>query len=146
MVRPHTDAFRECTLTEDAYVKVVRDWLQGAEARDSGPESLGLGRLVHYPWLSVALAEAASSHPDWSRKRGKTRGRDINAFAASILSSEPILERLGKPFQRTAYRLDRVVVEKVLVGPAFEVWPEGKGAEGLVPFDAQAWLVLRRQP
>ena len=140
-LRPHTDAFRACTLSEPRYREVVSAWLQGMAADAPVLKSLSLGRAVDLPWISRRLARAGLSDPGWDACRGRARQGDPNAWVAAVLAEPAFLERLQAPFQGTAYRVTKVSVEKVLVGPATEILPDAPAGRR-VPFDAQLWLVL----
>lgn len=142
MLRSHTDAFADCIVDESTYVDLVREWLKTGLDDESAPDSLGLGRLVAYPWLSRALAQGASSRPDWDPKKGRSRKGDANGLVASVLSEQVLMERLGAPFAGSGYRVSGISVEKVLVGPASSVLPAYRDPDALLPYDAQAWLTL----
>lgn len=142
MLRPHSDAFVDCVVSEATYVALVRDWLSHERDADTAPASFGLGRLVLYPWLSSAIAQGAAGHPDWDRRRGRGRETDANAFVEALLSSPAVLGRLGEPFEGSSYRVSGMSVEKVLVGPASAVLPGFDDPDALLPYDAQVWLTL----
>lgn len=139
--RRHTDDFRECAVSEETYRRVLGEWLRGA-AGAMPLQSVGLGRAVHFPWISEYLASAALGRPDWDAQRGRSRAADPNALVASILSDPAFLRRLQVPFEGTPYTVVAVSVEKVLVGEVREVLP-GRAAGNLrVPFDAMLWVRL----
>ncbi len=140
--RAHTDAYKHCPVSEGAYRVVVAGWLKARHETGPSLTSLSLGRAVDFPWLSEYLARAALADPRWDGLHGRLRGGDLNAWVASLLSDPLLLERLRVPFEGTAYRVTRVSVEKVLVGPVENFLPRGAPTGLRAPFDAQLWLVL----
>lgn len=162
-LRPHHTDLLACQIDEPAYQRVIQDWL--ATRDDAAPlHGISLGRVANLPWLSAALATAALQHPRWNARRGRVRHGDINAFVAALLSDPAMRERLQAPFSDTGWRVTGVSVEKVLVLPAREVFPETEGSNASaggantggtstggnrgakVPFDAQLWLHLEHRP
>lgn len=144
--RPHTDAFRPCPVAEDTYRRVVGEWLRLRPPAGEPPNSLGLGRLVDYPWLSRHLAQASLKRRDWNARTGRARGSDINRVVADILSAPEPLARLQQAFAGSGYTVVAVTVEKVLVGPAREVLGEPGLSRARVPYDAMIWLRLEYRP
>jgi hypothetical protein len=144
--RPHGDAFRACPVTEDAYRRVVGEWLRQGPPAGGPPTSLGLGRLVDYPWLSRYLAQASLKRRDWNARTGRPRGTDLNRLVADILSAPEPLAQLQQPFAGSGYTVVAVTVEKVLVGPAREVFRDPGQPPARVPYDAMTWLRLEYRP
>lgn len=144
--RPHGDAFRACPVTEDSYRRVVGEWLRQRPPAGGPPTSLGLGRLVDYPWLSRHLAQASLKRRDWNAGTGRPRGTDLNRLVADILSAPEPLARLQQPFAGSDYTVVAVTVEKVLVGPARKVLGDPGQRPAQVPYDAMTWLRLDYRP
>lgn len=139
-LRPHTDAFRACTIAEEPYRRLVADWLAARGGDAPPPRSLGLGRAVNLPWISAHIARAARRHPRWDAARGRDRKGDINGLVAALLAHPDFLRRLDAPFAGTPWAVRAVSVEKVLVARAKDVLPDA--GTGRVPYDAQLWLVI----
>jgi hypothetical protein len=113
--------------------------------------SLELGRIVDYPWLSKALAEASLRSPVWNPEKGRGRRTDDNPAVASIVDTRRLLAPLTTVFARHGVRARAGSVEKVLVGEVGET-PElaplasNQAAAGKkLPYDAILWLRLERQ-
>jgi hypothetical protein len=141
--RRHTDDFRDCPVSEATYRRVLGDWLQRPSTASAAPlHSIGLGRAVHFPWISEYLATAALSNPDWDTKRGRSRSGDPNAVVASILSDPAFIQRLQVPFGNTTYEVVAVSVEKVLVGEVRDILPGRAAGHLRVPYDAMLWMRL----
>lgn len=121
-----------CEFSEDAYRRVVSEWLRASPA-DAGLTSLALGRITSYPWLSRRLAEAALIHAGWRGRGALASPAEQNRIVASILSSPDLLQRLAQPFEGSAYLLGRVSVEKVLVGRVQEVTSGAGSGNARVP-------------
>jgi hypothetical protein len=139
-LRPHRDAFRNCTIDEAAYVRLVAAWLASRGADAPTPRGLGLGRAVNLPWISEHIARAALRDPRWDAARGRDRQGDINGLVVALLAQPDFLRRLDAPFAGTPWTVRAVSVEKVLVAKARDILPDG-GA-GKLPFDAQLWLAI----
>ena len=105
-------------------------------------KSVGLGWAIRYPWIRVQLAKAAQASAGWDSVAGSPRSGDINEFVAGLLSEPAFLERLDRPFQKSAYTVKSELVEKVLVDEAVEVLSGSEDDTGRLPHDAQLWLVL----
>lgn len=147
ILRPHTDAFRSCPMAEATYQRVVGAWLRQRRPEDGELASLGLGRVVDYPWLSECLARAALVHPAWNARTGRVRATHLNRLVADLLSEPAILARLRQPFDDSRYVVVSVVVEKVLVGRLGDVLADTGQPTLRVPFDALLWLRLEyRRP
>lgn len=156
-LRPHTDAFMECPVSEERYQQVIKQWLDTRTKAQAAPRSLGLGRAIDLPWISRYLAQAALASPAWDTRRGHGKQGNDNAVVGALLSAPEFLARLQAPFDGSGYRVKAVPVEKVLVGPAETYFaPDtptdtsptvGKGQRSRlrVPFDAQLWLILQRE-
>lgn len=112
--------------------------------------SLELGRIVQYPWLSKALADAALRSPVWEQKKGRGRRTKDNPAVASILDTRRVLAPLIPTFARFGIRARAGSVEKVLVGEVgktpelapLEKTPTAMGKK--LPYDAI--LSLRLEP
>lgn len=110
--------------------------------------SLELGRIVQYPWLSKALADAALRSPVWEQKKGRGRRTKDNPAVASILDTRRVLAPLIPTFARFGIRARAGSVEKVLVGEVgktpelapLEKTPTAMGKK--LPYDAILWLRL----
>jgi hypothetical protein len=112
--------------------------------------TLELGRIVSYPWLSKALADAAIKSPVWDPKRGRGR-RDSNESAIKVIvDTRRLLAPLAPVFARHGAKARASSVEKVLVGEvgdteALAPLAGQKLAEGKkLPYDAILWLRLEK--
>lgn len=109
--------------------------------------TLGTGRLVHYPEAGRDFALAASRDNAWDTKKGQSAGSD-NSYAAIVLLQRRSLEVFGSAFPGAGWRLSKVEVEKVLIGPPddtpFGDWLIGQGVppDAKVPYDAIVWLTF----
>jgi len=114
--------------------------------------SLGLGRIVDYPWLSKALAEAAMKSPVWDPKKGRGRRGGDNAAVASMVDTRRLLQPLAPVFARYGAKARAGSVEKVLVakvgdGDELAAVAGQKLAEGKrLPYDAILWVRLEKLP
>lgn len=142
LFRPHRNAFLDCPVSEEAYRRVIAEWLRKREAAAPPVRSVSLGRAAGYPWISTYLAQAALKHPRWDPSRGRSHGGNANAAVAAILMEPAFLERLEAPFKGSGYSIASISAEKVLVGKAGKASPSAT-RRLLVPYDAQVWLVLR---
>lgn len=112
--------------------------------------SLELGRIVDYPWLSQALAEAALRSPVWDPKKGRGRRSHDNPAVASMVDTRRLLASLAPTFVRFGVRARAGSVEKVLVGKVgetqalapLEKMPAAMGKK--LPYDAILSLRLER--
>jgi hypothetical protein len=137
---PETAAAIEALLTEA--------W--GGKRMPVDRASLSLGRIVEYPWLSKALAEAAMKSPVWEPKQGRGRRSSDNAAVASLVDTRRLLMPLAPTLARFGAKARAGSVEKVLVGKVgdtAELAPLAgqKLAEGKkLPFDAILWVRLEK--
>ena len=112
--------------------------------------SLSLGRVADYPWLSKALADAATKSPVWEPNKGRGRRSSDNEAVASIVDTRRLLAPLASTFARHGATARAGSVEKVLVGKVGETAELAslagqKLADGKkLPFDAILWLRLEK--
>lgn len=124
----------------------------GGQRMPSDRVSLGLGRMVSYPWLSKALADGAMKSPVWDGKRGRGRRGSNESAVASIVDTRRLLAPLAPVFARFGAKARASSVEKVLVGKPDEVETLAplvgqKLADGKkLPYDAILWLRLEKLP
>jgi hypothetical protein len=110
--------------------------------------SLELGRVVDYPWLSKALAEASLRSPVWNPDKGRGRRTGDNASVQSIVDARRLLAPLVMVFARHGAKARAGSVEKVLVGevgatPELAALASNAVAAGKkLPYDAILWLRL----
>lgn len=135
--------------TSDAIEALLTEaW--GGKRMPGDRATLELGRIVDYPWLSKALAEAAMKSPVWDPKRGRGRRGGDNAAVASLVDTRRLVAPLAPVFSRFGARVRAGSVEKVLVGKVGETAELAplagqKLAEGKkLPFDAILWLRLEK--
>ena len=144
-VRPHADAFLQCTLTREELASLLREFLHRPEHGAIRYQSLFLGRLVEYPWLSRYLAEQATVDPIWEAIGRRAQDGEINAFVRAIFTSADAIALLRALLDGTAYTVTGVSVEKVLVAPANSIgWLENSRTD-LVPYDAMIHLNLQKE-
>ena len=143
-IRPHENAFINCTVSKDKYNELIATALTDPEIDNTEFKSLFLGRLIEYPWLSRYLAMQALQHKDWDSEKGQYKGKYINAFVAELLSSAELLSQIQEPFTGTGYTVRGATVEKVLIGKANEIeWLEINTAS-LVPYDVMVHFILEK--
>jgi hypothetical protein len=143
-LRPHRDAFRSCTIDEEAYTALISAWLAGRGSDAPPLRGMSLGRAVNLPWVSEHIARASLHDPRWDAARGRDRRGDINGLVAALLSQRDFLRRIDAPFAATPWTVRAVSVEKVLVTKAKDILPDG--GKGKLPFDAQVWIVIGPRP
>lgn len=123
-----------CAVSEAQAVEAIGSQLSGLS---STYDSLFLGRLVEYPWLSDALARAAAIDPAWDAKAGRARKGSHNEYVARWLERSEKLAGIRQSLRTEGYDVTGVSVEKVLLRRA-------SSGRGRVPFDAMVWLRLNR--
>ena len=140
--RPHVDAFQHCEIEEDTYRRVMADWLRRRPPDAAEIASISLGRAVAYPWISHHLVEAALADPGWPAASIRPSERDRHA--ARYVADPGLRQRLARPFEGSAYRVERVGHEKLLFGPADRHTPVRTTT--LVPFETyrQQYLSTER--
>jgi hypothetical protein len=144
-LRAHHPKHKGCGIDKNSMVSV----LTAAFLKNDPPKlegsysSLSIGRLIDYPWLSQYLATTAYHDQGWDSRKGKPAAMDINKYVSQLLSREELLAQIETPFAKGGYKVNRVSVEKVLVGGFREVpFYQGKMYPGRVPYDAQVWFRL----
>ncbi|MEO8670659.1 MAG: hypothetical protein ABI411_05035 [Tahibacter sp.] len=142
MFRPHSNGMQSCTVSEEVYRAVVRDWLRDRAPALPPLTSLSLGRAENFPWLSHYLADSALQSANWRTRVLRAGAGEHNQFVADLLSEPAMLQRLDAPFAESAYRVVGASVEKVLAGKASVYASVKTDATWKVPFDAQVWLRL----
>jgi len=142
-LRAHHPKYSGCQIDKDSMLSV----LNAAFSKTESPRlegsyfSLSLGRLIDYPWLSQYLANTAYHDQGWDSRKGRPADMDINKYVSQLLSRKELLEQIETPFAKGGYKVNRVSVEKVLVGGFREVpFYQGKMVPGRVPYDAQVWF------
>ena len=140
---------RACAAEPSAVLRVLELAFADLPTAEPGRvfTSLALGRLVDYPWMARFLAESATNDSRWDAAAGKPKGVHENRYVADILSRPEIVGPIEAVTRPHGYRVVGVSVEKVLIG-GFENVPgwEGHRRRGKVPFDAQTWFRLERNP
>ncbi len=112
----------------------------------AGVQSMSLGRIDGFPWLSARLAVAAARDAGWDVRRGRPREGSDNAFVMRVLDRERLLGDVASVLAGWGVAVRSSSVEKVLVAPAGTLGIAGAlreagiEAEARVPFDAQLWL------
>ena len=144
-VRPHKDAFLQCTLGPEGLAQLVREFLLRPDQGAARYQSLFLGRLVEYPWPSRYLAVHALEDNSWDGVHGLPRASGNNEFVRRILSTPAALALLQPVFDGTGYTVTDVSVEKVLMVPANRISRLELPQADLVPYDALTHLILSRE-
>ena len=146
-LRAHHPKYRGCRIDRNSIMSV----LTAAFLKKDSPKiegsisSLSIGRLIDYPWLSQYLANTAYHDQGWDSRKGRPADMDINKYVSQLLSRKELLEQIETPFAKGGYKVNRVSVEKVLVGGFREVpFYQGKMYPGRVPYDGQVWFRLGR--
>jgi hypothetical protein len=109
--------------------------------------TLGIGRLVHYREAGRDLALAAARSADWDTVKGRSAGSE-KSFVATLLLHSRSLQSFGGAFPGAPWRLSKVEVEKVLIGPPgatpFAGWllAQGVRKDAKVPYDVIVWLTF----
>ena len=122
-----------CAVTRERTQEVVSDVLSKSDTQ----ARIAFGRLVHYSWLSDALASQASSSRHWQPGAGKD-----NAYVRAALAGMPEFTGLFR-----GWRISNISVEKVLVKRAAELsLPAGApvSPNARLPYDALLWVTLER--
>lgn len=141
-LRVHRSAFAHCTLDEADYRRVVGEWLASRDEAAAALSSLALGRAVGHPWIARHLLTAAARSSEWTPRLAHATAAEHNRFVARLLAAPDFLQRLDAPFAGTAYRVERIIVEKVLLGPPGGRAPAPADSRRVLPYDAQLWLRL----
>lgn len=141
-LRVDRSAFARCTLAEEDYRRVVGAWLASRDDAAPALSSLALGRAVDHPWIARYLLLAAARSSEWTPRLARAAAAEHNRFVARLLAAPDFLQRLDAPFAGAAYRVERVAVEKVLLGPLGGSAPAPADSRRALPYDAQLWLRL----
>jgi len=144
-LRAHHPKHKGCRIDKNSMVSVLTAaFLKNDPPKlEGGYSSLSIGRLIDYPWLSQYLATTAYYDQGWDSRKGKPAAMDINKYVSQLLSRKELLAQIETPFAKGGYKVNRVSVEKVLVGGFREVpFYQGKMVPGRVPYDAQVWFRL----
>ncbi len=135
-----------CPLTRDQLLSLFRRAISGNDSllQRHRFNSIFLGRVIDYPWLSDFLIRQALRDSAWSKKQGRPRRQNINTYVARLAGKHPFIEKLNSVLANIHYKITGVSVEKVLVGRYRQLHdytgPEFKGG---APFDAQIYLLLQ---
>ncbi|MFN0316054.1 MAG: hypothetical protein ACKVQA_13585 [Burkholderiales bacterium] len=126
-----------CALGREQFKQIFAGLNPATLARDANHQemSIGLGRVIEHPWLSVVLARAALNSREWDRKLGKPRQRNINQFAAALLRASGAFDKLVP-----GWVVQSASAEKVLVQTAGKMAALANNERALVPYDAIVWL------
>ncbi len=146
-LRPLHPSARNCFIEKDIMASALSAALSRLALSEAGRriDSLYIGRLIDYPWLSQALAIAACHDRRWNPRRGRPRRLDINAYVAKTLSGKDMTAPFDQALAKTGYTVKSASVEKVLVGRSRDVpLYRDRAFPGLVPYDAQVWFRLER--
>jgi hypothetical protein len=139
--------YPRCVATKDDIRKILKTIFSKTDPLllNETYTSLYLGRLIDYPWLSEYLADAAYKDQGWNKNKGKPVSLDINQYVSTLLMKKDFTLQFDEAFGDSGYRVVGVSVEKVLVGPFSEIFPDrGEKPPGKVPYDAMVWLGLEK--
>lgn len=145
---PSADSLRlrvGCPLALAELLEGVQRLLAAAGPELPAPVSIGMGRIVEYPWLAERLARAALADPGWDPRRGRPRAGGENDYVAGALAQGPLAE-LAERFAAAGFALRVEGVEKVLIGDVAgfaelrTLAAEGVDPAARLPFDAQLWV------
>jgi hypothetical protein len=135
----HIDRESMLSILGEAFSKI------GSSQPERGYSSLSIGRIIDYPWISQALANAAHADGGWDSRKGKAVSMDINRYVSGVLHRKGLLEPIEAVLAKAGYGVAGVTVEKVLVGTFREVpLYQGTLLRDRAPYDAQVWLRLER--
>ncbi len=130
-----------CPMSREQLSSALAELKPSTFADAARPQELhvDLGRVLGYPWLSMALAKSSLNSKEWDRKAGKPRQRNINQYVSALLRVSGVVDGLVP-----GWTLQAVSVEKVLVQPVTKMTALGASSadKSLVPFDAILWLRL----
>ena len=138
----------ECYATKDNMQTVLKAVFSKTDPSklEGVYNTLFLGRLIDYPWLSEYLAVTAYRDPRWDREKGKPVTLDPYRYVNSVLSNREVLSQFEDAFGQSGYTIRAVILEKVCVGRFSDVpLYKGKALPGKVPFDAMVWLGLKKK-
>lgn len=141
-LRVDRSALTRCTLGEADYRRVVGEWLASRDDAAAALSSLALGRAMDHPWIARHLLAAAARSSEWTPRLARATTAAHNRFVAQVLAAPDFLPRLDAPFAGTAYRVEGITVEKVLLGPPAGIAPAPADSGRALPYDAQLWLRL----
>ncbi|MBI4005389.1 MAG: hypothetical protein HY356_01865 [Gammaproteobacteria bacterium] len=143
-IRPHENAFLNCTVSREQYNELIRGALENPADKQANFKSLFMGRLIDHPWISKFLAMQALDHEGWDAEKGQPKAGDMNSFVRKLLSFPELLKQIQEPFIGTGYTVIGASIEKVLVAKANEIkWLE-INEPVLVPYDAMVHYILKK--
>ncbi|NOX89440.1 MAG: hypothetical protein GXO77_10470 [Calditrichaeota bacterium] len=147
-VRARHPEFKLCDIDKESLLRLLNKAFTGNDSLFVRQKfnSVFLGRIVEYPWLSEYLALYAKNDANWSLAKGRPVKARVNDYVASALTSDTLLYDFKKVFAKINYEVLSVSVEKVLVGSCNNI-PRYSGLpfKGKIPFDAQIYLILKRK-
>jgi hypothetical protein len=136
-----------CGVTEAETAGAVSNFftaLADTEA-DTPYESLAVGVVSDYEWLSRHLVETALADDTWSTADGRPRGgQNLNIYVEALLSRPAILGVMIRALRNSRFRATGASCEKTTIsGPdtvAFQ--PDWVTHGARVLFDALCWFAL----
>ena len=95
-------------------------------------QSLMIGSVGNYTWMTEFLTDTSRVDPAWSRETGKPARGSVNAYVNRVLSRPPVVDVFNQAGKENGYVLSDMDCEKVFLSD-----------EGL-PMDAFCWLTLEQ--
>lgn len=95
-------------------------------------DSIFLGRIKNYPWMSEHLVKKADKSGVWDKKTGRPSDRSANAYVSLLLSDREVLFYFNLVLEQIGYGVAGVSCEKVLIN------------KDKLPYDAMCWLNIDR--
>ena len=150
-ISPHADATQTCVATQDdtaGLITLAFATLSIKEMDTDGAtyQSIFLGRLIDYEWLSRQLSEGAETDANWSAAAGKAKnGERAEDYVQRSLDIPPVLDPLSEALKPYGYRAGGFSCEKAMVSEpdTRPFQPAWVAPDKRLPFDALCHLVLK---
>ena len=137
-----------CKISRTKLASLLKEAVEkkGSLLRSHEFSSIFIGRAVEFPWLSSFLSEQAFKDSSWDKIKGRPKKQNVNRYVETVLNRHPVICQLDSIIGKVGYRIAGVSVEKVLVGRYQNMIDfNGPRFKGGLPFDAQVYLILKKE-
>ena len=131
-LRAHHAGIAPCQIDQTAVQNLLNESL-GKVTEFNSYKSLGLGRIIDFPWLSNHLRDSASRDKNWNQKKGRPVQGGPNGYVKQVLMKKSVLQPFNTALAKYGTRVKGISVEKVLIDKKTRL-----------PFDALVWFELER--
>jgi len=142
-IRSRTNSNKSCPISKPQLretlfegMKVYQKyWYDAAKPKNKEfkrANSIFLGRIKNYPWISEFVVEESSKRSVWNKKTGRPEDRTTNKYINQLMMAKEVLFYFDLVLEQIGMGVSGALCEKVLIN------------KDRLPYDAMCWLSIGR--